>query len=53
MSNHPEDKTYNEASVPTPRDQEDVSAIDNVEEAVEEVIDDLQKDIGLEDKPPK
>lgn len=35
------DKSYTEASVPTPANQEDVSALDKVSEAVEEVMDNM------------
>jgi hypothetical protein len=42
---------YHEASVPTPHDQEDVSALDMISGAVETVIEDIQDDVGLEDKP--
>ncbi|WP_161793401.1 hypothetical protein [Cohnella kolymensis] len=44
---------YNEASVPTPHEQEDVSAIDMISGAVEAVIEDIQEDVGLQDKPRK
>jgi hypothetical protein len=43
--------SYNEASVPTPPDQEDVSPIDMVSGAVSEVMDNLRDAIGLQDEP--
>ncbi len=42
---------FTEASVPTPPDQEDVSPIDMVSDAVEEVMDNVLGGLGLNDKP--
>lgn len=41
--------SYTEASIPTPRDQEDVSPIDMVSDAVEEVMDNVATGLGLND----
>ncbi|MBW5445747.1 hypothetical protein GE107_06665 [Cohnella sp. CFH 77786] len=40
-----------EATVPTPPDQQDVSPIDMVSEAVEEMMDTIRADLGLRDGP--
>jgi hypothetical protein len=41
---------YSEATVPTPADQEDVSPIDMVSDAVEEVMDNVRDGMGLSDE---
>jgi hypothetical protein len=38
-----------EATVPTPPDQQDVSPLDMVSEAVEEMMDIIRDDMGLKD----
>ncbi|MDF2651282.1 MAG: hypothetical protein K0Q73_7087 [Paenibacillus sp.] len=40
---------YSEANVPTPHDQEDVSSIDMLSEAVETIMDDVRNGLGLKD----
>jgi hypothetical protein len=42
-----------ETKVPTPPDQQDVSPLDMVSEAVEEMVDIIRGDLGLEDGPEK
>ncbi|WP_373232225.1 hypothetical protein [Cohnella sp.] len=39
--------SYTEASTPTPPNQEDVSALDLVSDAVEKVIDNVRDGLGL------
>lgn len=42
--------SYTEASIPTPPNQEDVSALDMVSNAVEEVVDNVANGLELNDE---